>query len=255
MENEGKRLNKYISDAGLCSRREADRLIEEGRVRILRADPDEHSDAKAGARVYEGDTVSVDGKPIRIPQPGFMYIMLNKPKGVVCTSDERTENNVIRFLNVGRYITYVGRLDKDSTGLLLLTNDGTLNNRIMKAANHHEKEYVCTTDKAVTQEFMDAMQRGVMIALNENEPQHKVKTRPCKVKRLGEKKFAIVLTQGMNRQIRRMGEALGFKITSINRIRIMNLKLKDLPVGAHRNLTPEEVEQLKKAIDGVQHDH
>ena len=248
----GIRLNKYISDAGVCSRREADRMIAVGRIRIFRDGRmmDLKGDALLGMRLAENDEVLLDGHLIDRPHPRKIYILLNKPSGIVCTAEQKTKDNVIDFLGLKDYVTYVGRLDKNSTGLLLLTNDGDLNNRMMRAANFHEKEYVCTVDKPITPGFLKAMRSGVQIrVMNSSKMEVTTKTRPCKVIKTGEKEFSIILTQGLNRQIRRMCEALGYEALTIKRIRIMNLLLGDLPLGAHRHVTDEELRELKRLIE------
>ena len=251
-ENQGKRLNKYLSDAGVCSRREADRLIAQGRVRIMRAGNylSETGEKLLGARVLKGDDVLVDRRLIDNPDPKKIYILLNKPKGIVCTAEQKTPGNVISFLGLDRYVTYVGRLDKNSTGLLLLTNDGDLNNRMMRASNYHEKEYICTVDRPITPDFLKAMKQGVKIkVMDSSNTEVETKTRPCKITKRGDSEFSIILTQGLNRQIRRMCEALGYKTLTINRVRIMNLKIGNLPLGAHRSLTEAELKELKALIE------
>jgi len=251
-ENKGKRLNKYLSDAGVCSRREADRLIAMGRVRVVRSGVmlPETGEKLIGMRLSENDDVLVDRHLIDNPDPKKIYILLNKPKGIVCTAEQKTPNNVISFLGLDRYVTYVGRLDKDSTGLLLLTNDGELNNRMMRAANYHEKEYICTVDRPITPDFLKAMKQGVRIkVMDSSKTEVETRTRPCRITKRGENEFSIVLTQGLNRQIRKMCEALGYKTLTINRVRIMNLKIGSLPLGAHRSVTDEELKELKALIE------
>ena len=212
MENQAKckRLNKYIADSGYCSRREADRLISEGRVRL------EGRVGALGDRVLPGMDVTVDGK--RLSGEGEkVYLLLNKPMGIVCTADPREPMNVVDYLAYPRRVFPVGRLDKDSEGLLLLTNDGEIVNRILRAAGGHEKEYEVRIDRPVTPEFVQQMSRGVPIL--------DTVTLPCRVRRTGERSFNIVLVQGLNRQIRRMCEALGANVTHLRRVRIMNLRL------------------------------
>jgi 23S rRNA pseudouridine2604 synthase len=235
MENQAKckRLNKYIADSGYCSRREADRLISEGRVRL---------DGRVGAlgdRVLPGMDVTVDGK--RLSGEGEkVYLLLNKPMGIVCTADPREPMNVVDYLAYPRRVFPVGRLDKDSEGLLLLTNDGEIVNRILRAAGGHEKEYEVRIDRPVTPEFVQQMSRGVPIL--------DTVTLPCRVRRTGERSFNIVLVQGLNRQIRRMCEALGANVTHLRRVRIMNLRLGKLQPGQWRELTEEELAGLRERL-------
>ena len=235
MENQAKckRLNKYIADSGYCSRREADRLISEGRVRL---------DGRVGAlgdRVLPGMDVTVDGK--RLSGEGEkVYLLLNKPMGIVCTADPREPMNVVDYLVYPRRVFPVGRLDKDSEGLLLLTNDGEIVNRILRASGGHEKEYEVRIDRPVTPEFVQQMSRGVPIL--------DTVTLPCRVRRTGERSFNIVLVQGLNRQIRRMCEALGANVTHLRRVRIMNLRLSKLQPGQWRELTEEELAGLMERL-------
>ena len=231
MDNQqaGKRLNKYIADSGYCSRREADRLIQEGRVRL---------DGRVGAlgdRVQPGMAVTVDGKPLT-GEGDKVYLLLNKPRGIVCTADPREPMNVVDYLGYPKRIFPVGRLDKDSEGLLLLTSDGEIVNRILRAAGGHEKEYEVQIDRPVTQEFVRRMSEGVPIL--------DTVTLPCRVRRTGERSFNIVLVQGLNRQIRRMCEALGANVTHLRRIRVMNLRLGRLQPGQWRELTDGELAEL-----------
>ena len=235
MENQAKckRLNKYIADSGYCSRREADRLISEGRVRL---------DGRVGAlgdRVLPGMDVTVDGKRLS-GEDEKVYLLLNKPMGIVCTADPREPMNVVDYLAYPRRVFPVGRLDKDSEGLLLLTNDGEIVNRILRAAGGHEKEYEVRIDRPVTPEFVQQMSRGVPIL--------DTVTLPCRVRRTGERSFNIVLVQGLNRQIRRMCEALGANVTHLRRVRIMNLRLGKLQPGQWRELTEEELAGLRKRL-------
>jgi len=225
----GKRLNKFIADSGYCSRREADRLIQEGRVRL---------DGRVGAlgdRVQPGMAVTVDGKPLT-GEGEKVYLLLNKPRGIVCTADPREPMNVVDYLGYPSRIFPVGRLDKDSEGLLLLTSDGEIVNRVLRAAGGHEKEYEVQIDRPVTPEFVRRMSEGVPIL--------DTITLPCKVRRTGERSFNIVLVQGLNRQIRRMCEALGANVTHLRRIRIMNLRLGRLQPGQWRALTEAELAEL-----------
>ena len=236
-ENESRksmRLNKYLSDAGYCSRREADRLIAEGKVSV------DGKIAQIGMQVCDGQRIEVDGKTVSRGSE-LVLIALNKPRGIVCTTDRKREkNNIIDFMNYPVRIYPVGRLDKDSEGLILLTNDGSLVNHILKARTYHEKEYVVTVDKKLTPEFLKGMARGVKL--------EETVTRPCKIKRMTEDTFSIILTQGLNRQIRRMCAALGYKVVRLKRIRIMNILLGDLKTGSWRHVTAEEIDTLKKTF-------
>ncbi len=236
MDNQptGVRLNKYMAESGYCSRREADRLIEEGRVRI---------DGRVGAlgdRVLPGMEVTVDGKALS-GEGEKVYLLLNKPRGIVCTADPREPMNVVDYIGYPIRIFPVGRLDKDSEGLLLLTSDGEIVNRMLRAAGGHEKEYEVTIDRPVTAEFARKMMAGVPIL--------DTVTLPCKLRRTGERSFNIVLVQGLNRQIRRMCEALGANVTHLRRVRIMNLRLGRLQPGQWRELTEAELSELMAALD------
>ena len=258
MDQESIRLNKYISAAGVCSRREADRLIENGSVTILRSGEDREVPAQVGERVCPGDRVFVNGKEVAAEKQEKLYYMLNKPKGIICTGDRHISNNIIDYAGLSQYISYAGRLDRDSTGLVLLTNDGELNDMIMRASNYHEKEYIVKVDKVLTPEFIIAMQNGMEIVLDDdrhltNEIGKKgrrkgtvVRTRPCRVRRLNKKEFSIILTQGFNRQIRRMCLSKGYSVLEIKRVRIMNLLLGDLKEGAMMPLTDEEITEMRR---------
>ena len=257
MDAEGKRLNKYISDTGYCSRREADRLIESGKVKIRRKSRKgellkEEVPGSPGDRVFHGDTVFVDGRELPKKEPEKIYYLYHKPKGVICTMDRSVEGNIVDAAGLPKGITYAGRLDKDSSGLLLLTNDGTMIDRIMRASSGHEKEYFCTVDRPLTKEFFAAMQNGVKIHLDDEATLRKhpggiyVTTRPCRVKAQGERTFSIVLTQGYNRQIRRMCKALGYSVQSLVRTRLLFLRLGDLKNGEMKRLLPEDVRRLKE---------
>lgn len=226
-------LNKYISDSGFCSRREADKYIEECRVTI------NGKDAHKGNRVQEGDVVLVDGEPVR-KKKETLYIMLNKPKGITCTTDLKDKTNIISFLNLKSRVFPVGRLDKLSEGLIFLTNDGDIVNKILRAGNGHEKEYIVTVDQAITKEFIQKMRNGVRIL--------GTTTAPCFVKQEGEKKIRIILTQGLNRQIRRMCEVLGYRVTSLMRVRIMHFTIKGLPIGKWRYFSVDEVNTLNGLV-------
>ena len=255
MEDGGRRLNKYLSDAGAASRREADRLIEEGRVHIRRktrkGEPAaEMKPAKVGDRVYHGDTVYLNGKELPKKEPEKVYYLYNKPVGVICTADPRVPRNIIGEAGIKEHVTYAGRLDKDSGGLMILTNDGALIDRMMRASSWHEKEYVCRTKEMITDEMIRDMAKGVKIRLDDEAtlrkyPEgHYVTTRPCRMKRLTENSFQITLTQGYNRQIRRMCKALGYTVRELTRTRIMSLTLGNLKPGESRRLRHDEVMQL-----------
>ncbi|MGI6173839.1 MAG: pseudouridine synthase [Christensenellales bacterium] len=225
----GCRLNKYIADSGFCSRRDADIYIAAGKVTI---------DGRIGVLgdiVSEEMRVMVDGKTV-VPETQYAYIALNKPRGIVCTADPREPYNVVDYISHEKRIYPVGRLDKDSSGLLLLTSDGSVVNKILRAAGGHEKEYIVSVDKPVTQAFLRQMRRGVPIL--------DTVTLPCICEKISERQFRIILIQGLNRQIRRMCEYLGYRVTSLTRIRIMHIVLGNLKPGHWRNLTEEEVQIL-----------
>ena len=228
-------LNKYISETGFCSRREADQFIEQGRVTI------NGNIASKGNRVGENDMVHVDDEPVR-KKKSFspIYILLNKPKGITCTTDQKDKTNIIDFINYKTRIFPVGRLDKRSEGIIFLTNDGDIVNKILRAGNQHEKEYVVTVDKPISPEFIRKMRTGVRI-LNST-------TLPCFVKQDGPHRFRIILIQGLNRQIRRMCEALDYKVESLVRTRIMNITAKGLPVGKWRYFTQEEISTVNDML-------
>lgn len=227
------RLNKYISETGICSRREADKLIESGRVTI------DGIVAEMGTRVKENTNVKVDGKSIRKVED-LVYIALNKPVGITCTTEKSVKGNIVDFVRHKKRIFPIGRLDKDSQGLILLTNDGDIVNKILRAGNNHEKEYIVTVNKPITDEFIKDMSKGVKIL--------GTVTKECKVKRESKHIFRIVLTQGMNRQIRRMCEALGYSVTKLERIRIMNISLHGIKMGKYRDLNVEELKELNYLI-------
>lgn len=235
MESPGTSLNKYISDTGFCSRREADNFISMGRVTI------NNKVANKGNRVIENAVVKVDGQVLKnktVP----VYLILNKPKGITCTTDLKDKTNIIDFVQFKNRIFPIGRLDKLSEGLIFLTNDGNIVNKILRAGNGHEKEYVVTVDKPINIDFIKKMSSGVRIL--------GTITKKCQVKQEGEKQFRIILKQGLNRQIRRMSEELGYKVTSLIRVRIMNITLKGLPKGKWRYFTPGELADLNKMIAG-----
>ncbi|WP_179345496.1 23S rRNA pseudouridine(2604) synthase RluF [Winogradskyella ursingii] len=230
------RLNKYLSEAGYCSRRAADRLIDAGRVTINDVVPE------MGTKVASGDVVKVDGEIIGERKQDFVYLAFNKPVGIVCTTDTRVEkDNIIDFINYPKRIFPIGRLDKPSEGLILLTDDGDIVNKILRASNNHEKEYIVTVDTPISQTFINRMSGGIYL-----EDLGK-KTKKCAVKKIDKFTFSITLTQGLNRQIRRMCEYLNYEVQTLKRIRIMNIEL-DMPVGKYRELTNKEFETLTKLI-------
>lgn len=230
---ESVRLNKFLSEAGVCSRREADRLIEAGKVFV------DGRRAETGMRVSPAQEIKV-GKKVIHKGNEMVLLAVNKPAGIVCTEEKREKHNIIRFLNYPTRITYIGRLDKDSEGLLLMTNNGDIINKMMRAGNRHEKEYKVTVNKPVTREFIEKMGQGVPIL--------DTVTRPCKVKAIGKYKFNIVLTQGLNRQIRRMCEYFGYKVTRLERVRVMNIQLGSLKPGEYREVTDDEIRELYELI-------
>lgn len=231
-----KRINKFLSEAGYCSRREADKLIDAGRVTINGAVPE------MGTKIAPNDVVAVDGQTIENTKTSFVYLAFNKPVGIVCTTDTSVEkDNIIDFINYPKRIFPIGRLDKPSEGLILLTDDGDIVNKILRASNNHEKEYVVTVDKPISQTFVDRMSRGIYLE------ELKQTTKKCKVEKLGTYKFKIILTQGLNRQIRRMCSYLNYEVQTLKRVRVMNIKL-DMPVGKYRELTKEEFTELSKLI-------
>jgi 23S rRNA pseudouridine2604 synthase len=226
-------LNKFISNTGISSRREADKWIDDGRVKI------NGKVAQKGNRVEENDEVTIDGKPLKA-NPKLIYIALNKPAGITCTTDLQDKTNIVDFVNHKERIFPIGRLDKPSTGLILLTNDGDIVNKILRAENNHEKEYIVTVDKPLTKTFLRKIQKGVPIL--------DTVTNKCKVKQLDEMTFKIILKQGLNRQIRRMCDYFNYQVVTLNRVRIMNIHLKDLPVGEWRDLTKKEFEILQESL-------
>lgn len=228
------RLNKYLSEAGVCSRREADRLIESGKVTV------DGQRAQTGMKIRPGQEVRV-GKKVVSGKDEMVMLAVNKPRGIVCTEEKRERNSIVRFLDYPVRITYIGRLDKDSRGLLLMTNNGDIINRMMRAANHHEKEYKVTVDHEITGEFLEKMAGGVPIL--------DTVTRPCTVRKLGKYTFSIILTQGLNRQIRRMCGALGYEVKDLVRVRVMNIRLGSLKEGEYRKVTDEELEELYHLIE------
>jgi 23S rRNA pseudouridine2604 synthase len=230
------RINKYLSEIGYCSRRAADKLIEQGRVTINGEVPE------MGTKISEEDQVRINGKLVSQPRKKKMvYLAFNKPAGIVCTTDtKREKNNIIDYINYPTRIFPIGRLDKPSEGLIFLTNDGDIVNKILRARNKHEKEYEVTVHKPVTKEFVQAMSTGVTIL--------DTVTRKCFVKQTDKKKFKIILTQGLNRQIRRMCEELEYDVKKLKRVRIMNIKL-DIPVGTYRDFTVKELNQINQSVE------
>lgn len=233
--SEGIRINKFISEKGLCSRREADKLIEMGKVTINGAL------AITGSKVFSEDEVKLNGRIIS-KKPKAVYIALNKPVGVVCTTDKKEKKNIVNFINYPERIFHIGRLDKDSEGLIFLTNDGDIVNKILRAGNNHEKEYIVTVDKPITKDFLSKMSSGVEIL--------DTVTKPCQIYKEDKYVFRIILTQGLNRQIRRMCETLGFTVKKLRRIRIMNVTLDNLAIGKWRYLTKSELDVIFKLIEG-----
>jgi 23S rRNA pseudouridine2604 synthase len=228
------RINKYLSEAGFCSRREGDKLIEQGRVTINDKVPE------MGTKVAEGDVVKVDGKPVINQDVKHVYLAFNKPVGIVCTTDTGVEkDNIIDFIDYPTRIFPIGRLDKASEGLIFLTDDGDIVNKILRARNNHEKEYVVTVNRPITPNFIERMGQGVPIL--------DTVTKKCEVERLGKFDFRIVLTQGLNRQIRRMCEYLEYDVANLKRVRIMNV-LVDIPVGKWRDLTSEELSTINNMV-------
>ena len=228
------RINKYLSEIGYCSRRAADKLIEQNRITINGKIPE------MGTKVMPKDKICVDGKPVMDENENFVYLAFNKPIGIVCTTDTRVEkDNIIDFINYPQRIFPIGRLDKPSEGLILLTNDGDIVNKILRARNNHEKEYLVTVDKPLSKDFIQKMSNGVPIL--------DTVTKECVVEQISRFEFKIILTQGLNRQIRRMCEYLNYNVTKLKRVRIMNINL-DLPVGKHRKLSYKELKDLYDLI-------
>lgn len=224
------RINKFISDTGFCSRREVDQLIQERRVKI------NGIVAGLGSQVMDGDDVRIDGRALPNKKKNYVYLALNKPVGITSTTERHVYGNIIDFINHKERIFPIGRLDKDSEGLILLTNDGDIVNRILRAENHHEKEYLVTVDKQITGDFIKRMSQGVRV--------EGILTRKCEVERLSRNGFRIVLTEGRNRQIRKMCEFFGFDVIKLKRIRIMNIHLENLQIGEWRNLNQFELNEL-----------
>ena len=235
-ENKLTRINKFLSEIGYCSRRAADKLIDQGRVKINGEIP------LMGTKVSDEDQVSVNGKVVhRAKKKKMVYIAFNKPVGIVCTTDQmREKNNIIDYINYPTRIFPIGRLDKPSEGLIFLTNDGDIVNKILRARNNHEKEYEVTVSKPITKEFIESMGNGLPIL--------DTVTRKCFVKQTDKKKFKIILTQGLNRQIRRMCEYLEYDVRKLKRVRIMNIKL-DIPIGEYRDFTASELNQINQSVE------
>ena len=230
------RINKYLSEVGYCSRRQADRLIEEGLVTI------NGKISEVGTKVGEGDQVEVEGQRIeKSTKQKNIYLVFNKPVGIVCTTNRRVEpDNIIDFIGYPTRIFPIGRLDKPSEGLIFLTNDGDIVNKILRSSNNHEKEYIVSVNRPINRDFINSMSEGVKIL--------DTITKNCFVKQLGPKKFKIILTQGLNRQIRRMCESLGYRVQSLKRVRIMNIKL-DVAIGKYREFTKEELTDLNRLLE------
>lgn len=233
-ESQLTRINKYLSEVGYCSRRAADKLIDQGRVTVNGLVP------KMGTKISQKDEIRVDGKLINEPTDDFVYIAFNKPIGIVCTTDTGVEkNNIIDYINYPKRIFPIGRLDKPSEGLIFLTNDGDIVNKILRARNNHEKEYLVTVDKPITTDFLKKMRNGLPIL--------DTITRKCHVEKMGKFEFRIILTQGLNRQIRRMCDYLDYKVTKLKRVRIMNISL-DIPIGKWRYLTQDEMKEINRLV-------
>ena len=228
------RWNKYISETGFCSRREADKLIEQGRVKI------DGLKATTGMKVSKGQSVSIDGKPLKVENE-LVYIALNKPVGITCTTESKIKGNIVDFINHEKRIFPIGRLDKDSQGLIFMTNDGDIVNKILRAGNNHEKEYIVTVNKSITDEFIKGMSNGVPIL--------GTVTKKCLVKKESKNSFRIILTQGLNRQIRRMCEYFGYEVKKLERIRIMNVSLGNLKIGSWRYLTKKELAEINRLTE------
>jgi len=235
------RINKYLSEVGYCSRRAADKLIEQGRVTVNGKVPE------MGTKISDGDDVRVDGEAVSKSKEKPVYLAFNKPIGIVCTTDTRVEkDNIIDYINYPKRIFPIGRLDKPSEGLIFLTNDGDIVNKILRARNGHEKEYIVTVDKPITGDFLKKMRNGVPIL--------DMVTRKCEVQEIGKYQFKIILTQGLNRQIRRMCEYLEYRVKKLRRVRIMNVKL-DLPLGKWRDLTSDELKEIERLVSDSSKTH
>lgn len=233
MEQEGVRINKFLSEVGYCSRREADKLLEQGRITINGQLPE------LGTKVLPNDEVRVNGKLITEKEEPKIYLAVNKPVGIECTTNQSVRGNIVDFVNYPERIFPIGRLDKDSEGLIIMTNDGDIVNKILRARNNNEKEYIVTVDKAITDRFITRMGKGVPIL--------DTITKECRVERISKTTFRIFLTQGLNRQIRRMCEYFDYHVVALKRIRIMNISL-DVPVGKYREITKAEMDELNRLI-------
>lgn len=227
------RINKYLSDAGVCSRREADRLLEAGRIRV------NGQPAVMGMKIDKTAKIEINGKPIQQEEKQVL-IAFCKPRGIVCTTSKKDKDNIVDYINYGTRIYPIGRLDKDSEGLILLTNQGELADKILRGSNYHEKEYIVKVNKKITAEFLKGMQGGVPIL--------DTVTRPCVVKQIDDDTFRIILTQGLNRQIRRMCEYFGYRVERLKRVRVMNIMLGNLKTGTYRNVTRPEFKELSRLI-------
>lgn len=234
METNPIRINKFLSESGFCSRREADKLLEDGRITINGIVPE------MGTKVSVDDEVRVDGKLVREKIEKPVYLAFNKPVGIECTTNQNVRDNIVDYINYPKRIFPIGRLDKASEGLIFMTNDGDIVNKILRARNNHEKEYIVTVDRAITDTFIKKMSNGIPIL--------DTVTRKCKVEQISKFVFRIILTQGLNRQIRRMCEYLDYEVTALKRTRIINITL-DIPVGRFRDLTDNEIKQLNKLIE------
>jgi 23S rRNA pseudouridine2604 synthase len=235
--NEGTRINKYLAESGVCSRREADKLVEAGKVLI------NGETATNGSRVMPGDSVSVSGKKINGPEQKA-YLAFYKPTGIVCTAERREENNIMDYIDYPVRVTYCGRLDKDSEGLLLLSNDGDLMQLLMRGANNHEREYLVRVNKPLTDEFLSSMEKGVFL------PELNVTTKRCSIRKISDVTFTITLKQGLNRQIRRMCRAFDYHVRFLKRVRIENIQLGDMEPGSFRELEKDELAELKRRVYG-----
>ncbi len=227
------RINKFISETGFCSRREADKLVEQGRVTVNGLKPE------MGTKVNPGDTVEIDGKSLKTKEAS-VYLAFNKPVGITCTTDLKDKDNIIDFINYPKRIFPIGRLDKPSEGLIFLTNDGDIVNKILRAGNNHEKEYIVTVDRHVTSDFIKKMSEGVPIL--------ETVTKKCFVEQQGKDRFRIILVQGLNRQIRRMCEVLGYNVIKLKRVRIMNIKIDGIAMGKWRVLTTDEINTINAMV-------
>ena len=234
---EGIRINKYLAAAGVCSRREADRLIDDGKVSI------NGITAEKGSKVRPDDDVRVGGKKIG-GSPGKVYLAFYKPSGIVCTADKKEENNLMDYIRYPVRVTYCGRLDKDSEGLLLLSNDGDFIQSLMRGANGHEREYLVRVDKPLTDDFLAAMEKGVFL------PELNKTTKRCRLRKISDVTFTITLTQGLNRQIRRMCREFDYHVRFLKRVRIENIQLGDMDPGSYRELEDDEIRELKRRIYG-----